>query len=135
MAMTFYRPSLLAFNGNKLTDHNRKELSVSPMRNQEIVTLANGSKRTFYRADKHSFSTSWDMVPAATAQTVDGLWGGQAIEDFFKTTFGPFTLTVVHNSVTRTYTVIFTDSGFSKSVIKRWQNTELWNVSIDLEEV
>lgn len=134
MAITFVRDALLKFNGTRVSDHNRSELSVDVERIGNSHRMANGTMRKYWVADKRTFSCSWDMLPTLSTQTVDGFMGAAAIENFYNTTTGPFTLTLTDRAgVTTTYTVVFTE--FSKEIQKRWAQREFWSVNISLEEV
>lgn len=125
--------SLLKWNGNALTEHNRSELSIDVNRIENSQRMANGTMRKYVIADKREFSVSWSMVPDATAGTVDGKWGGSAIENFYNTTPGSFTLTVTDGSgVASTYTVMITD--FSKVLNKRGRY-DAWDIDVKMEEV
>lgn len=133
MSMTFVRPRLMQWNSNDITDHNRTELEISNERIERSARMADGTLRTFVVADKRTFTTSWDMLPKKTEQTVDGFWGGEAMEDFFYSTPGEFTLDIWDGDDEQyTYTVMFTD--FSKTIVKRG-SVDFWTVSVTLEEV
>jgi hypothetical protein len=134
MALTFVRPALLAVNGTKLSDHNRSELGIDVERIETKHRMANGTMRKYVVADKRTFTVSWEQLPTITSQTVDGFMGAAALETFYNTTPGAFTLTVANKDGSTTpYTVMFTD--FTKNVVKRWATYELWNVNITMEEV
>jgi hypothetical protein len=133
MAQKFIKPRLLLFNNNPVTDHNRSPLEVTPERIEKSLRTANGSLRKYWVADKHTFDVSWDMLPASTAKTVDGYWGADAIENFWKTTPGAWTLAVTLNTgQTQTYTVHFAD--FNRSLQKRFDES-YWNVTASMEEI
>lgn len=123
----------MQWNGNLITEHNRSELDVDVERIETSNRMSNGTLRKWVVADKRTFSCSWDMLPAISAKTVDGKWGGVDIETFYNTTPGSFTLTITNTHGTQTYTVVFTD--FSKTVQKRFGTSDWWNISITLEEV
>lgn len=133
MALTFARPRLMQWDGNSITDHNRAELEISNERIERKDRMANGTMRKFVVADKRTFSTSWEMLPKISAQTADGFWGGQAIEDFFYATPGAFSLDIWDgDGAHKTYTVMFSD--FSKSITKRG-SVDLWTINVTMEEV
>lgn len=132
-ALTFARPRLMRWSNNAITDHNRSALEVSVERIESKQRMANGTMRKYVIADKRTFSCSWEMLPATTAKTVDGFWGGTAIETFYNSTTGSFTLELTDGGgAVTTYTVMFTE--FSKEIVKRG-SVDLWNVSVTLEEV
>lgn len=133
MSMTFVKPRLMRWNGNAITDHNRAQLSVDVERIEKKQRMANGTLRKFIIADKRTFGTSWSMLPKLTTQTVDGFWGGEAIENFYNTVPGTFSLEISDaDGDVSTYNVMFSD--FSKSIVKRGA-IDYWEVTVTLEEV
>lgn len=127
-------PALIEFAGNALSDHNRTPLEVSPEVIERKVRTARGQLRKYHVAHKRTFSTSWSMLPGATNKTVDGKWGADAIETFYYANPGQFQLRVTNRDGTKqTYNVMFTE--FSKSLEKRWNSDNYYNVSISMEEV
>lgn len=125
--------SIMQWNGTKVTEHNRSELNVDVERIGDSQRTMNGTMRKWYVADKKTFSCSWDNLPALTTKTVDGSMGGVAIEAFYMSNTGPFTLTINNTHGVETYTVVFTK--FSKNIVKRVGTADLWNIDITLEEV
>lgn len=125
--------SIMKWNDNPVTEHNRSELSVDVERLGASTRTAHGLLRKWVTADKRTFSCSWEMLPAVTEKTVDGKWGGDAIEDFYNSTPGAFTLTLGLTSGEETYTVVFSD--FSKSVQRRTGASDLVKIDVTLEEV
>ena len=136
--MTLWRPSLVAFNNDRLTDHNRGEVAESVERIGDSTRTARGKMRRYHVADKHTFTMSWDMLPGPSNKTVDGYWGADDIINFYNNTVDPFTLHMTTDQVSgkqyveRTYTVFFDD--FNYSIEKRWSRY-FYNVSLSLEEV
>lgn len=131
--MTFSRPRLMRWNGNAVTDHNRQQLSIDVERIEKKQRMANGTMRKYIVADKRTFSTSWNMLPKITAQTVDGFWGADAIETFYNTVPGPFSLEISDgDGEINTYSVMFSD--FSKTITKRG-SVDFWEISVTMEEV
>src|SRR5574339_595042 len=92
MPMTFTRPRLMRWNGNAVTDHNRQAMSIEVERIEKKQRMANGTLRKYIVADKRTFATSWTMLPKLSSQTVDGFWGADAIEQFYNTVTGTFSL-------------------------------------------
>lgn len=132
-AITFLKPRLMRWNNNAITDHNRSELNVTPERIENKQRMANGRMRKYVTADKRTFSCSWDMLPKKTTQTVDGFWGGEAMEDFYNATAGSFTLEITDgDGEVYTYSVMFSD--FSK-VIKKRGSVDFWQIDVTMEEV
>ncbi len=133
MSMSFPRPRLMRWNGNAITDHNRGQLNVDVERIEKKQRMANGTMRKYIVADKRTFGVQWSMLPKLTAQTVDGFWGGEAIESFYNTVPGPFSLEITDgDGDLYVYTVMFSD--FSRNVMKRG-SVDFWEVSVSMEEV
>jgi hypothetical protein len=135
MPLTFAKPRLMRWNSNAITDHKRSPLAISNERIEKSNRMANGTLRKYVVADKRTFTVSWEMLPRDTAKTVDGFWGGSAMESFFHSTTGSFTLEITEGDGTVTnYTVMFSGD-FDKEIISRGGNTDLWNVSVSMVEV
>lgn len=129
----FFKPSLMQWNANSITDHNRSELSVSTERIEEKHRMANGTLRKYIIADKRTFSVSWDDLPHSAAFTVDGFWGKREMENWYNTVPGDFTLRVRHgDGVVEEFAVML--SKFDASISKRGA-FDFWSVSVELEEV
>jgi hypothetical protein len=133
-SLTFPIGAMMQWSDNKITDHNRAELSVSVERIGTPKRMANGTMRNYVVADKRTFSTSWRDLPNATADTVDGFWGGQEIENFYNTHAGAFPLKVTYgDNTSETFSVMI--SKFSKVISRRSSTHDLWNVDVELTEV
>lgn len=133
VVIAFEKPQLMEWNGNKITDHNRSELSISVERIESPKRMANGMMRKYVIADKRTFSVSWDDLPHEAAWTIDGFWGGREIEKFYNTNAGAFTLKITNgDGVVENFSVVFSD--FSKRINKRGAY-DFWNVDVSMEEV
>lgn len=131
--MILPKGSILKFNGTSLTEHNRAPVSVTVERIESTHRTAAGFLRKYVIADKRTVNTSWTDMPRETNKTVDGHWGGDAIEEFYNNNPGPFTLTIVNgDGTTKEFSVVF--SRFDKSISKRG-SYDFWDVNISLEEV
>lgn len=133
MAMKFVHPTLMRWNDAKVTDHNRSELGIDVERIERSNRMANGTLRKYWIADKRSFSTSWDMLPARARFTVDGAWGALEMEDFYNSTPGAFDLELNYASQEpENYRVVF--KSFSATLVKRGVY-DFYEVNVTLEEV
>lgn len=129
----FLKPSLMEWNGNKITDHNRGELKVDVERIEEKTRMANGTMRKYIVADKRTFSVDWKELPQSADFTVDGFWGKNEMEAFYDTNSGAFPLKLHFGDGTvKTYTVMMSD--FSAELDKRGAY-DFWSVSVEIEEV
>lgn len=130
---TFKKPRLMRWNTNAISDHNRSPLEIGHERIESSKRMVNGTMRKYVVADKKTFNVSWEDIPHSTTKTVDGYWGGKAMEDFYLATRGSFTLELTNGDGTiETYTVVFTD--FNKTVKKRG-TYDFWDVNVSMEEV
>lgn len=126
---------------NKVTEHNRSEFTVSPIRIEKSIRTSNGTLRNYYIADKQQISLSWDMLPGFRTLTVDGAWGAEDLREFYKSnqgsTFG-IRVNYAHSGSNQEssgyveYNVKITN--FSAVVQKRGVQP-FWNISLSLEEV
>lgn len=131
--MHFPKGAIMEWNSNKITDHNRAEVSVSIERIESSKRMANGTMRKYVIADKKTFSTSWNNLPDKAAWAVDGFWAGREMEAFYNATPGSFQLRIVSgDGSTNTYTVML--SKFSKVLGKRGAY-DFWNVDVEMVEV
>jgi hypothetical protein len=125
--------SIMKWNGNSITEHNRDAVSVDIERIGSSDRMANGTLRKWVVADKRTFTTSWSNLPVVGSRTVDGKWGGAEIMAFYLSTPGAFTLTI-HNTVdVETYVVHIKD--FGRKIVRRAGTVDFWDIDISLEEV
>lgn len=131
--MKFPRNAIMMWDSNKVTDHNRSELSVAVDRIENVKRMANGRMRKYVIADKRNFTVSWTNLPDRKEWTVDGFWGGKEIESFYNSNAGEFELKVTNgDGRVETFFVVFKD--FDKKINKR-DVYDLWDVSVQMEEV
>jgi len=123
----------------KITDHGRSPLDESVERIEKKQRMADGTLRRYTVAKKRTWSCSWDNLPSKTGvvgymNTADGGYGGEDIEAFHNAHDEEFNMQLRKGDGTiEVVTVMITD--FSKTVVKRGQGIDLWNLSITLEEV
>jgi len=123
----------MSWNGNALTEHNRSEIDMSPMEISTSTRTANGGYRRWVTAYKWKFSVSWTDVPSLDTSTVDGNWGGEAMEAFYLAN-ADFPLTIRKGgNDTEVYQVVITE--FNKKINKRSSVSDLWDIDVSLEEV
>lgn len=126
---------------NKVTEHNRSEFSISPMRIEKSQRMANGTLRNFYIADKQQISLSWNMLPAFRTLTVDGAWGAEDLREFYKANQGNnfnIRINYANNGTSQESSgyveYIVKITSFSATVLKRGVQP-FWSVSLSMEEV
>lgn len=126
----------------KISDHGRSPLSISIERIESKQRMADGTLRRYVVSKKRSFSCSWDNFPDKATSFLANGQTGEWMEDFHNTNDGAFhmrlregsdrdlSLTGLNGTVLQ---VMITD--FSKEVVKRGINFDLWSMDITLEEV
>lgn len=137
--MTVYRfpvESIVQFDGNEVTDHNRSELSVSTEKIMNEKRMINGTLRRYVVAEKRTWTLSWENLFAEDDAVVDGFWSGKSIREFYLQTPGEFMLTVTAGDGDSERVLVMFDS-FDYDIVKRTKNHtgDWWNVSISLVEV
>lgn len=137
-----------------LTDDGRAEMSVSSVRIETRERMINGTMRTWHVADKKTFSTSWTNIPSR-ARDEDGgpiisetygnagtHWAaGSELLDWYDSHTGGFWALMIYdreNNYDSIYSYDLVNVTFlemSHSVQKRGKTSDLWNMSMSLEEV
>jgi hypothetical protein len=147
----------VSFDGvtwHKLTDHNRKEINVTPELIQNEQRMANGKMRRFVIAKKNKISTNWSYVPTKSELTVDANKGGAWLEAFYEANAGiPVYVKVTSSSVTtpaagvapsdstfataqstyQTYRVFITD--FNNTIMHRTTDCDYVSMNIEFTEI
>lgn len=127
------------FSWVKISDHNRSPLSVDIERIENKKRMADGTLRRYVVSKKRSFSCSWDNLPSKKVQLLANGEAGEWMEEFHNTHDGAFMIRLREgsdiNSEIGIEEVEVMISDFSKEVLKRGPNTDLWSLSITLEEV
>lgn len=118
----------------KLTDHNRAAISVDWTKIENKQRMANGTLRKFVVSEKRKFKVSWTNLPNKDSVTVDGYWGADSIEAFYKRAAGAFWITLNYGDGTNDRVQVMFDS-FSSKVNKRGKYTDLYDLDFGLEEV
>lgn len=131
--MNLGKPQLMKFGANSVSDHNRGPVSIDPERIGNSQRMADGTMRKFYVADKNKITCSWENLPGKATNTVDKFWGANDIENHYRVTSVPFTLTLTFADGSTTIMNVMWDN-FSKEISKRGFD-DLYSVSISLDEV
>lgn len=125
----------LAFDGNRVTDHNRTAIQISIERKENRKRMADGTLRTFVVAQKRQIKTSWTDLPAADIRAVEGFWAADSLKTFYDATLGSFTLRITYgDGEFEDLFVMFKD--FSMALSKRSSyNRAMYDLDLTLEEV
>lgn len=140
----------------KVSDHNRSPLNEDIERIENKQRMVDGTLRRYSIVKKRTWSCSWDLLPSVNAdgglKTADGGIAGTEMESIAYTVNTPFRLilrkgsarglalpTVLDSELPYSddnfYIVNVMISDFSKEIMKRGPRSDLWNVSLTLEEV
>lgn len=146
----------LTVNGpwQKLTDHNREPIDITPELLQQEVRMANGKMRKYVVAQKNTISCSWKYVPSKQSDCVDGNYSAAWLESFYASNAGlPIFLKVVSSELntdpafgalpsgtfvtaqtgSKVYNVYMTD--FSKTIINRTKVSDYVDMNIEFTEI
>lgn len=129
--------NLISLNGIDLTDDGRL-FNESNEHKVVDIELANGGLRRYHKANKKTFSFSWDWCPNADSDTRDGLGARDTIRSIAlagtSMTLGIRRNAANPNSITY-YTVLL--SSYSEELLRRdiVGKRYLYNVKLDLVEV
>lgn len=147
----------------RLTDHNREPIQISPELIESTSRMANGKMRKYVVAQKNKISVSWKYVPSKTTESADGFYAAAWLESFYKSNAGmPIYVKVVGSELatdaaagslpsgtfttaqtatnyassetgSKKYNVYMTD--FSKTIIHRTKNSDYVDMSIEFTEI
>ena len=76
---------IVTFNGNEITEHNRK-LVIAEQLSVSDIELSNGNRRRFYRNNKKTFTLNWSYLPSLETKTVDSRKGQIFLSNLANTT-------------------------------------------------
>jgi hypothetical protein len=126
----------------KISDHNRAELEVSVERIENESRMTDGTYRRYTVGKKRSWSTSWSFFPSKSVPLLVNGQSGEWMEQFHADTDGSFLMRLrkgaddgkaTTDSSIEEVTVVISD--FSKTIVKRGKNTDLWSLDLTLKEV
>lgn len=103
-----------------LTDHNRKEIDISPTLIEQTQRMANGKMRKYVIASKKTINTSWIDVPSKTSSTVDSNYSSAWLSEFYNANvFLPIYVKFTHSKITTPTTAsVPDDSTFDTARVK-----------------
>lgn len=149
----------------KLTDHNRREIEISPFLIEKESRMANGSLRKFVTAKKDIISVSWDFLPSKPANTgntsndakfdiVDDNYAGAWMQSFYNANVGiPIYIKIIASKHTdpttgqvplaNTYVSASTGektyqvfmTNFSRTIRKRNAVTDFVDINLEFTEI
>lgn len=127
-------PAIMAFDGNEITDHNRRPVSVSTDKLMNEKRMINGTLRRYIVAEKRKWKVSWEDLFSKSERVVDGFWSAEDMKAFYDETPGEFLLTLTYgDGLVEDVLVMFEE--FSYSITKRQVDSDWWDLDIGLVEV
>lgn len=137
MAMVFTYPALVQVIGTStytLSDHNRSPLSEDFEIIEQSRRTAKGTRRKYNIAQKRTYMLSWDKLPQADANTVDGFAGADTLLTMTQTQKDTVTLRIkLRNGTNRDVLVHIV--AFDRTYRERGIDDHYYDVSITFEEV
>lgn len=126
--------ALVSLNGKRLTDHGRAPLQNSSDERRVDSETAMGNSRRYTKAHKNTWSLSWEWLPSADQNTVDGNAARNYLVQM-KSVPAALTLTVEDISGTKSYTVLV--ENYTETLKRRdpIMNEHFYDVSLELKEV
>jgi len=132
---SLFYPAAIWIDNVQLTDQGRTPVVRNRDERSTSVDLANGTRKKYIRAVKHSFNTSWDYLPDDTTCTIDGYAARTEMVNLIGDSDDSHTLRFFYkNNSYEEFTVFVTS--YSETLIKRDPSSGvfIWQVSVDFEE-
>lgn len=132
---TLFYPAAIWIDNVQLTDQGRSPVSRSRDERSVSVELANGTRKRYIKAVKHTFSTSWNYLPDDSTCTIDGYAARSEIVKLIGDASDSHLLRFFDkNGHYEEFTVFV--SSYSEELIKRdpVSGVFIWTVSVEFEE-
>lgn len=127
--------SFLSLGGQEITEQARK-MTDSVSFNGSTIELDNGVSRKYMKANKRSFTFTWDWLPSLESHTIDNRKARDYIKDLAFTSRTKILMEIKldHNEEHELIHVYIND--YSESLIRRDPSTgcDYYNVSLSVEE-
>lgn len=72
MPTALFFPAAIEVDSFSLTDQGRSPITMTRDERSVVVELANGTRKRYIKAIKHTFSMSWTWLPDSGDDTIDG---------------------------------------------------------------
>jgi hypothetical protein len=132
---SLFYPAAIWIDNVQLTDQGRGPIARS--RDERFVSneLANGKRKRYVKAVKHTFSISWSYLPDDSICTIDGYAARDTLVTLLGDSEQSHTLRFFYQNAKYEEMTVFVNS-YSESLIKRdpVSGIFLWEVSLELEE-
>jgi len=132
---TLFYPAAIWIDNIQLTDQGRGPVSRERDERSTTVELANGTRKRYIKAVKHTFSMDWDYLPDDSICTIDGYAARDTIVELIGDSESAHTLRFFYkNGAYEEFTVFV--SSYSETLIKRdpVSGVFIWTVSLGFEE-
>lgn len=132
---TLFYPAAIWIDNVQLTDQGRSPVTRARDERSTTVELANGTRKRYIKAVKHTFSTSWSYLPDDTTCTIDGYAARKEMVSLLGDASRSHLLRFFYeNGKYEEFTVFV--SSYSEELIKRdpVSGVFIWSVSVEFEE-
>lgn len=137
-----------------LSDDNRSDIAVGLQRIENRQRMVNGRMRSFFIADKNTFSVSWEMLPSrsyassplfnttagnaslgkspmhgsSSEYTTDGGAGGVEIIDWYENHTGPFYIYLAYDKYNNFSSNKYSQLGYYNEIVQVYISSFSYNV-------
>lgn len=132
---TLFYPAAIWVDNVQLTDQGRGPVTRARDERSTSVELANGTRKRYIKAVKHTFSTSWSYLPDDTTCTIDGYAARDEMVELLGDAGRSHLLRFFYkNGEYEEFTVFV--SSYSEELVKRdpVSGVFIWSVSVEFEE-
>lgn len=132
---TLFYPAAMWIDNVQLTDQGRGPVVRARDERFTSVDLANGNRKRYVRAVKHTYSTSWTYLPDDSTCTIDGYAARDEIVALIGDSEQSHTLRFFYKNNKYEEVTVFVTS-YSENLIKRdpTSGVFIWEVSLEFEE-
>lgn len=132
---TLFFPAAIWIDNVPLTDQGRGPIVRS--RDERYVSneLANGTRKRYTKAVKHTFSTSWTYLADDTLCNIDGYASREEMVKLFGDTSGDHTLRLFYKNGEYEEFTVFVNS-YEEQLVRRDPQSGkfIWELSVEFEE-
>lgn len=132
---TLFYPAAIWIDNIQLTDQGREPVSRDRDERSVVVELANGTRKRYIKAVKHTFSMNWNYLPDDSTCTIDGYAARDTMVELLGDSESAHTLRFFYKNGDYEEFTVFVSS-YSESLIRRdaVSGVFIWTVSLGLEE-
>lgn len=132
---TLFFPAAIWIDNVPLTDQGRAPVVRSRDERFTTTELANGTRKRYTKAVKHSFSTSWTYLADDDLCNIDGYASRATMLNLFGDTEGSHTLRFFYQNGKWEEFTVFVNS-YQETLVRRdpQSGNFIWELSVEFEE-